>query len=134
MLSFLDLYKSCFANKSITHEGLVQKLRNNQQKIYVLHDQNRAVSFVWLLIQPDIYEILDIGTDPQMRRTSHARSLLEFVKQEMKQNACQNLLLEVRQDNAIAIIFYESEGFILSGRRQSYYADGCDALLYNYKS
>lgn len=37
--------------------------------------------------------------------------------------------LEVRADNASALAAYTRVGFVLSGRRKAYYADGMDALL-----
>jgi ribosomal protein S18 acetylase RimI-like enzyme len=38
------------------------------------------------------------------------------------------LRLEVRADNADALRFYESHGYVLFGRRDEYYADGMAAL------
>jgi ribosomal-protein-alanine N-acetyltransferase len=43
--------------------------------------------------------------------------------------AADRLLLEVREDNAGAIAFYESQGFVEIARRRLYYRDGATAVV-----
>ena len=39
------------------------------------------------------------------------------------------LLLEVREDNAGAVVFYEKHGFVELDRRPGYYRDGATAIV-----
>ena len=41
-----------------------------------------------------------------------------------------NIFLEVRKDNVVAIKFYRSIGFQKINERQKYYSDGVDAEIY----
>lgn len=68
---------------------------------------------------PGEREILNLAVDPSARRRGVARALLEA---ELKRGKNQ-WFLEVRESNSYAIRLYESTGFRLAGKRESYYRD-----------
>jgi ribosomal-protein-alanine N-acetyltransferase len=68
---------------------------------------------------PDQREILNIAVDPGERRKGVARALLEA---ELGRGKNQ-WFLEVRESNSCAIKLYQSVGFRLIARRESYYAN-----------
>lgn len=70
-------------------------------------------------IAPDEREILNLAVDPAERRQGVARKLLETELQRAKNH----WFLEVRASNSAAIKLYESAGFRMAGRRDSYYSN-----------
>ncbi len=58
------------------------------------------------------------------------RTLLGAAEEAAVARGCEELRLEVREDNARAINLYEKSGYRRFGRKPDYYADGAAALLY----
>jgi ribosomal-protein-alanine N-acetyltransferase len=74
-------------------------------------------------------QIMNVATDPALRRRGHARALLNDVLHAAAGRA-RSLILEVRRGNRAAIALYERLGFQGVGLRPRYYADdGEDALV-----
>jgi len=68
-------------------------------------------------------EILNLAVDPSQRRRGAARTLLQA---ELGRGKNQ-WFLEVRESNASAIALYQSAGFRVAGRRESYYSNPMEA-------
>ena len=68
---------------------------------------------------PGEREILNLAVDPTQRRRGAARALLEAELGREKNQ----WFLEVRESNASAIALYQSAGFRVAGRRESYYSN-----------
>jgi len=77
----------------------------------------------------DVAELQRIAVDRAHRRTSLATALLAEVRALAVDAAADRLLLEVREDNAGAIAFYEGQGFAEIARRRLYYRDGATAVV-----
>lgn len=77
----------------------------------------------------DVAELQRIAVDRAHRRTGLATALLDAVRALAVDGAADRLLLEVREDNAGAIAFYESQGFAEIARRRLYYRDGATAVV-----
>lgn len=58
------------------------------------------------------------------------RTLLAATEEKAAARGCEELRLEVREDNGRAIGLYEKSGYRRFGRKPGYYADGAAALLY----
>ena len=80
-------------------------------------------------IVADIAELQRIAVDRAHRRTGLATALLEQVRLLAVDGGADRLLLGVREDNAGAIAFYESQGFAEIARRRLYYRDGATAVV-----
>jgi len=70
-------------------------------------------------IGPGEREILNLAVDPPERRRGVARKLLETELRRAKNH----WFLEVRASNSAAMKLYESAGFRMAGRRDSYYSN-----------
>ena len=68
---------------------------------------------------PGEREILNLAVDPTQRRRGVARALLEAELGREKNQ----WFLEVRESNTSAIALYQSAGFRVAGRRESYYSN-----------
>src|SRR6476619_6711866 len=77
----------------------------------------------------DVAELQRISVDRPHRRTGLATALLAAVRDLAVNDGADRLLLEVPEDNAGAIAFYETEGFAEVGRRRHYYKDGATAVV-----
>jgi len=84
----------------------------------------RVVGFLVVRqVAPDEREILNLAVDAAERRRGVARKLLETELQRVKNQ----WFLEVRASNSSAIKLYESAGFRVAGRRESYYQNPAES-------
>lgn len=74
-------------------------------------------------------ELQRIAVPEDLRRAGIARTLLEAVHVHAASRGAERLLLEVREDNLAARMFYGRHGFTELGRRPRYYRDGATALV-----
>jgi ribosomal-protein-alanine N-acetyltransferase len=77
----------------------------------------------------DVSELQRIAVESTERRTGVASALLERIEEEARLRYSEQLLLEVREDNAAACAFYAARGFRELDRRPRYYADGTTAVV-----
>ena len=89
----------------------------------------RVVGYAVASYAGDIAELQRIGVDPGSRRRGVAGALLDDVVAEAPRTGADRLILEVREDNAGALSFYASRGFIEIDRRPRYYKDGTTAVV-----
>ncbi|PYE38055.1 ribosomal protein S18-alanine N-acetyltransferase [Psychrobacter fozii] len=78
-------------------------------------------------------EILRIGTRPDYQRQGIASLIFAELNTHLKEIQVENLLLEVRADNAPAIALYERQAFVVIHKRKGYYQQphqpSVDALI-----
>jgi ribosomal-protein-alanine N-acetyltransferase len=83
---------------------------------------------VWLV--HDELHVLNVAVAPESRRRGVARSVLDRVEGNGREQGARVAMLEVRRSNAPAIALYRSLGYHEVGVRPRYYAeDGEDALV-----
>lgn len=75
-------------------------------------------------------ELLRIGVSPGARGLGHGARLLEAGLRRLRAAGDVACFLEVRDGNVSARRLYERAGFVVTGHRRGYYADGEDARLY----
>ena len=76
------------------------------------------------------WEISFLATSPDAQGQGLMTALLEHLKRDRPEN--RPIWLEVHSNNHGARALYEKAGFVQSGERPAYYADGGAAILYNY--
>ena len=74
----------------------------------------------WLAVEE--LQILNIATEPALRRRGHAARLLEHAIAAARRAEAKHLLLEVRRSNEPAKKLYAKYGFRPIGVRANYYA------------
>ena len=77
----------------------------------------------------DEAEILTIGVRPDARGGGIGAALLARCEAEAERAGVRRVFLEVSDRNAAAARLYDRAGYVRTGRRTRYYADGADALL-----
>jgi len=91
--------------------------------------EGSVVGFAVVSVVPETSELQRIAVDREHRRAGVARALLGRVCEVAAAGGAHRLLLEVREDNAGAQDFYETQGFAEIGRRRRYYRDGTTAVV-----
>ena len=77
--------------------------------------------------------ILNLAVHPYFRRQGIAKTLVKEVQNELKENSCRYIYLEVRTSNFGARKFYEHLGFRVIGMRKNYYTMPMeDAVIMTY--
>ncbi len=83
-------------------------------------DQNLS-AFVLIQLAADQAEILTIATAPALQRQGLAARLFADTEASLVEQGYKTWLLDVAEDNAAAISFYQKIGFAADGRRTDYY-------------
>ena len=79
-------------------------------------------------------EIENVVIAQGMRRFGLGSLVLERLLKDVQNQGIRHVFLEVRESNVAAIRLYEKSGFLVTGRRKSYYRDPDeDALLLEIK-
>ena len=91
-----------------------------------LEDDARVVGAVgFCVVLEGETQVTQLCARPSARRRGLGARVLRAMIGLKPTNTC---VLEVRADNAGAIALYEKCGFVETGRRKRYYADGADAI------
>lgn len=89
-----------------------------------------VVSFILWRDTGAAWEISFLATAPEAQGQGLMTTLLEHMKRERPLD--RPIWLEVHAANHAARALYEKAGFVMTGERPKYYADGGTAILYNY--
>ena len=126
---------------SLLHENLFSQAFNFidyavQQDFYygiVIEVDHKIVGY---LVGQIIFEMADlfyVAIDPRYRSLGYGKLLVERFILDAFENGGENMTLEVRRSNHVAIHLYEQCGFLSAGIRKNYYADSEDAVLMTRK-
>ena len=74
-------------------------------------------------------EILNLAVRPQNRRRGKGQALLSAILEQLHRRGVNKVFLEVRESNAVAIDFYEKQGFAKAGMRPAYYREPEEAAV-----
>ena len=94
-----------------------------------LEPSAQAIAFLAARIASDQAEILNIATLPDFRRKGIASALLAASFEKFRHSAVSRVFLELRESNSPARALYQRHGFLLSGRRKSYYQQPAEDAL-----
>lgn len=110
-----------------TEDGFAGELALPRTVALVTGDPVAALALGSVVV--DELEVFVVAVDPAARRRGLGRAVLAALLVEARARGATTAHLEVRASNAAAIALYAAHGFVASGRRVRYYADGEDALL-----
>ena len=81
---------------------------SDDEKIIVFESNNNIVAFLQYLVNYETIDIINIAVLPEYRREKIATKLINYISSN---NNINQILLEVRESNEVAIKFYENLGF-----------------------
>ncbi|MDI6745332.1 MAG: ribosomal protein S18-alanine N-acetyltransferase [Thermodesulfovibrionales bacterium] len=90
-------------------------------KVAVIGD--RIAGYICANHVADEGHILNLAVHPDFRGKRIAKILVKNILEELKENACRFLYLEVRASNNAARKLYEGFGFSVVGTRKEYYTE-----------
>lgn len=108
---------------------LMSELENSQ--VLVNEVSGKLVSFLCYRDTQDFLEITVLATDPFECNKGYQTELIEYLQSDAAKRH-KKVVLEVHQHNLAAKRLYENRGFRQAGLRKKYYADGADALLFEW--
>jgi len=109
-------------------------LRADVRHGWVVERRGRVVAHLLGMAAADEAELLTVAVHPRRRREGLGRRLVRHAQRRWAQAGVEAAYLEVREDNAAARALYATLGWAPTGRRRSYYRDGCDAVLYRWSA
>jgi len=83
--------------------------------------EGRIVAYGVMLLAPGEAQILNLSVVPDARREGLGRTLLRRFITHAARLGAEQVFLEVRVSNVVAVALYEAEGFTCVGRREAYY-------------
>ncbi|MEI7055587.1 ribosomal protein S18-alanine N-acetyltransferase [Nocardioides sp. CCNWLW239] len=92
-------------------------------------DSGTVVGHALVSVVYEIAELQRIATAAERRRRGIGGELLVASIDIARSEGAERLLLEVREDNASAIAFYDRAGFVEIDRRERYYRDGATGIV-----
>jgi len=95
--------------------------RHSTAKVFVAGE--RVIGYMCANQIADEGHILNLAVHPDFRGRGIANTLVKNILEELKENACRFLYLEVRASNNVARKLYEGFGFSIVGTRKEYYTE-----------
>jgi ribosomal-protein-alanine N-acetyltransferase len=95
--------------------------------------EGRVIGYAcYMIVEPESH-ITNLAVEPDFRRKSVAKRLVDHIFTIAREHHCEYLILEVRPSNAGARAFYEKLGFRFLYKRPNYYRRPVeDALVLVY--
>lgn len=130
-----DFIFQSVSNKSFfswDRQSLLSELKTKTSGVLASENQ-KILGFIVFREAEDLIDIMTLGTDPQYRAQGIMSDLLQYLlKYSSKEN--KKVLLEVHEENRLAIQLYLKMGFQVLYKRERYYKDGGNALVMVYGS
>jgi ribosomal-protein-alanine N-acetyltransferase len=124
----LSIETVCFSTpwKHATFTGL---MRRTDTDLYVAEADSVLVGYAacWTVI--DQSELGNVAVTPEARGMGVGGALVDTVVERVKERGAHELFLEVRESNHVAQSIYRERGFVVVGRRRSYYAQPTEDAL-----
>ncbi|NGN92963.1 ribosomal protein S18-alanine N-acetyltransferase [Nocardioides sp. KC13] len=98
-------------------------------RILVAEEGGVIVGHALVSVVYEIAELQRIAVAADQRRQGIGRGLLEACVELAREEQAERVLLEVREDNAAALPFYDRAGFVEIDRRERYYRDGATGIV-----
>lgn len=96
---------------------------------FVVTINGSVAAYLCLMSLFEEAQIMNITVAPQYRGRELAKMLMELAIKTATEKGAENLVLEVRESNSVAISLYEKFGFVRYFVRKKYYEGLEDAVL-----
>lgn len=128
-----ELEARCFGDPW-TQKMFIDSLSSKYTQAIGAFCEDRLVGYIMWIFAGDCFEILNVATDPDMRRLGIARRMIKLLAGYAAECGLESILLEVRESNTPARSLYDSLGFKAVGVRKNYYKNPVEnAILMDLK-
>ncbi|MDD2978956.1 MAG: tRNA (adenosine(37)-N6)-threonylcarbamoyltransferase complex dimerization subunit type 1 TsaB [Hespellia sp.] len=104
-----------------SRQGISDTLNNPQTVCFVEEKQGLLTGYLMVYLAADEAEIAKIAVSPEYQRQGGGGRLLLALENECETRKINKLLLDVRESNETARLFYQNSGFVEDGIRQGFY-------------
>lgn len=117
-----------------TEEDFLACLRQRNCIGMVAEHENRVVGFMIYELHKTRLHILNFAVAPAFRRSAVGSQMIDKLVNKLSQQRRQEIVLEVRETNLVAQLFYFSQGFRATGVLRNHYSDSAeDAYVMQYR-
>jgi ribosomal-protein-alanine N-acetyltransferase len=119
----VELEKEIFKDEAYSEPMIRASFENPISRYFILEDGGKIIGYAFAYHLPASLsaDLHNIGIAEAYRGKGHASRLLDSVIEWLLGEGAEELMLEVKVDNADAIALYESRGFEIISRRVGYY-------------
>ena len=122
-----EIEKICF-QEPYSFSQLNEDFVYSKNKFFVMLIDNTIIGYIYFSVVLDEAELLRIAILPQYRNKGYGTFLFNKSYEQLKDNI-NKIFLEVSENNIIAKLLYENQGFKEIYRRENYYKDGSCAII-----
>lgn len=115
--------------ESLGEEMLCAELHNKYAHFIVALDGELPVGYIGGWMIEGTCDMINFVVDKDYQHQGIGQNLFKNLENIARSEKCFEILLEVRENNAGAIKFYEKAGFKQIAIRNSYYKNGENALI-----
>lgn len=128
----VELENAAFATDRLSPRSLRTLIARPSASVLVAESAGRLVGTLVILYRRTTRgaRLYSLSVDAGMRGAGIGGRLLAAAEDDAANRGAGAMRLEVRSDNAPAIALYRRHGYRHIGNRESYYADGGDALRF----
>lgn len=123
-----EMEQRCFRDPW-TKQMLLDCLRFPIYHCFLAEEGGQVCGYASMMALFENAEIGNIAVDTPFRGQGISKLLMDKMHETAKSMGVEQMLLEVRVSNAVAIALYERYGYEKYGVRAKYYADGEDAFV-----
>jgi ribosomal-protein-alanine N-acetyltransferase len=118
---------------SWSKRNFLAALRNMNYICLVAEYDDKVVGFVIYTVNPEYFRIRNLAVDSQYRFMGIGRRLVDRIKDKLPSRNRRKIILELRETNLAAQLFFKRLGFTATDVLRSHYNDtGEDAYLMKY--
>lgn len=132
--ALLTLEELCFTTDKLSAKQFRHFLQSPSALLAVVKSQaqknaDHLVAYALVLFRRNscIARLYSIAVAPQSQHQGIAGKLSAFIESHSIARQCQEIRLEVRKDNAHAIVLYKKNNYEIIGEHKKFYEDGEDA-------
>ncbi|MBR3603540.1 MAG: ribosomal protein S18-alanine N-acetyltransferase [Elusimicrobiaceae bacterium] len=110
-------------------QGFEGELAQSCSQIYCACSNHKIIGFLALRSAGGFAEILNVAVEINFTRQGVGFSLLSYALDRLKEQAVNQVTLEVAQDNKPAVSLYKKAGLQILGQRKDFYGAGKNAFI-----
>lgn len=115
--------------ETVGEEMLAAELHNKFAKFYVATVDDKVIGYLSCWMIEDTVDIINVVIDKKYQHLGFGQALFSKMEEEAKISGCNQIMLEVKENNNQAINFYVKQGYEQISMRKNYYRDHTNALI-----
>ncbi len=115
--------------ETVGEEMLASELHNKFAHFFVGTYNDQVIGYLSAWFVEETVDVINFVIDKTFQHNGYGQALFNQMIKEAKQYGCQEVLLEVKEQNTQAISFYQKQHFEQISIRKNYYKDSSNALI-----